>query len=43
MFCFNHGSAFYTNNKIVKNVDELQIQSTKTKPEILPKIYVVVI
>ena len=41
MFCFNHASAFYTNNKIVKNVDEYQIQSTKSKPEILPEIHVV--
>ena len=22
MFCFNHASAFYTSNNIVKNVDE---------------------
>ena len=42
MFCFNHASAFYTNNKIVKNFDEQQIQSTKSKPEILPEIRVVV-
>ena len=41
MFCFNHTSAFYTNNKIMKNVDEQQIQSTKSKPEILPEILVV--
>ena len=41
MFCFNHASAFYTNSKLVKNVDELQIQSTKSKPEILPEIRVV--
>ena len=43
MFCFNHAFAFYTNNKIVKNVDEWQIQSTKSKPEILPEIHVVMI
>ena len=43
MFCFNHASASYTNNKIVKNVDEKQIQSTKSKPEILPEIQVVMI
>ena len=40
MFCFNHSSAFYT-NKIVKNVDEWQIQSKKFEPEILPGIRVV--
>ena len=39
MFGFNHTFAFYTNNNIVKNVDELQIQSTKSKPEILPDIH----
>ena len=43
MFCFNHASAFNTSNKIVKNVDELQTQSTKSKPEILPEIHVVMI
>ena len=36
MFGLNQASAFYTNNKIVKNVDEWQIQSTNSKPEILP-------
>ena len=41
MFCFNHASAFYTNNKIVKNFDDYQSQSTKSKPEILPEIHVV--
>ena len=41
MFCFNHASAFYTNNKIVKNDKEYQIQSTKSTPEILPEIPVV--
>ena len=41
MFCFNHSSAFNTNNKIVKNVHEQQIQSTKSKPEILPEIHFV--
>ena len=41
MFCFNYTSAFYTNSKLVKNVDELQIQSTKSKPEILPEIRIV--
>ena len=43
MFCFNNASAFYTNNKIVKNVDEYQIQNTESKPEILPEIHVVMI
>ena len=43
MFCFNHASAFYTNNKIEKNVDEKQIQSTNSKPEIIPEIHVVMI
>ena len=42
MFCFNDASAFYTNNKIVKNVDEKTIQSIKSKPEILPEIHVVI-
>ena len=42
MFCFNQSSAFYTNNKIVKNVDEYKIQSTKSKPEILPEIHVII-
>ena len=28
MFCFNHASAFYTNNNIVKNVDKRRIQGT---------------
>ena len=37
-----NASAFYTNNKIMKNVDEKQIQSTKSKPEILPEIHVVI-
>ena len=41
MFCFNHASAFYTNNNIMKNDDESQIQSTNSKPEILPEIHVV--
>ena len=41
MFCFNRASAFYTNNKIVKNVDEQQIESTKSKPAILPEIPIV--
>ena len=42
MFCFNHASAFYTNNKLVENVDEQPIQSTKSKPEILLEIHVVI-
>ena len=25
MFCFNHASAFYTSNNIMKNVDEYRI------------------
>ena len=41
MFCFNHASAFYINNNIVKNEDEWQIQSTKSEPEILPEVHVV--
>ena len=41
LFCFNHAPAFYSNNKIVKNVDEQHMQSTKSKPEILPEIHVV--
>ena len=41
MFCINHAFAFYTNNKIVNNVDEKQIQSTQSKPEIPPEIRVV--
>ena len=24
MFCFNHASAFYTSNNIVKNIDKLE-------------------
>ena len=41
MYWFNYAFAFYTNKKIVKNVDEWEIQSTKSKPEILPEIRVV--
>ena len=43
MFCFNHASAFYTSNKILKKVDEKQILRTKSKLEILPEIHVVMI
>ena len=42
MFCFNHAYAFYT-NKIVKMLmnNKFKAQSTKSKPEILPEIHVV--
>ena len=31
MFCFNHGSDFYTSNNIMKNVNEWQILGTNSK------------
>ena len=40
MFCFNHASAFYTNNKIVKILMNNQFKAQKSKPEILPEIHV---
>ena len=30
LFCFNHASAFYTSNNVMKNVDEQYIQGTNS-------------